>query len=197
MINRFMKFPLFVLALAIAFCPFSLSAADSIHYLASVKRDEVPVAGKQYYLRHTFMYEKGTHNATNYWRGTLAPINTRASLITLGEKSMLLRLDSGETVNVENMPNFTRSDMTAIAKRMLARDPVPVEKFDKSLVVAIKNGVMRIGMTKEQVIMARGYPPGHETPSLDLDTWKYWSSRLVTQSVVFENGVLVRGRGIQ
>lgn len=80
---------------------------------------------------------------------------------------------------------------------MLARDPVPIEQFDKATVAAIENGVMRIGMTKEQVIMARGYPPAHETPSLDLDTWKYWSSRLVTQSIVFANEVLVRGRGIQ
>ena len=33
----------------------------------------------------------------------------------------------------------------------------------------IKNGVLRFGMTKEQVLMSRGYPPAHETPSLDFD----------------------------
>jgi hypothetical protein len=52
-------------------------------------------------------------------------------------------------------------------------------------------------MTKEQVLMARGYPPAHETPSLDLDTWKYWSSRFVTQTIAFERGILAAGRGIQ
>ena len=95
------------------------------------------------------------------------------------------------------MPNFTRADMATIARRMLSRKPVPIERFDKAAITAIKNGVLKIGMTKAQVIMARGYPPAHETPSLDLDTWKYWSSRFVTQSIVFENGVLDRGRGIQ
>ncbi len=197
MINRFLKLPLLVLALAITACLLSLPAAGSTHYFASIKNEVVPVAGKEYYIRHTFMYEKGTHNATNYWRGMLVPINTRAYLISRGEKSMLLRLSSGETVKIENTPHFTRRDMTAIAKRMLSREPVALEQFDKSTVAAIKNGVMKFGMSKEQVIMARGYPPGHETPSLDLDTWKYWSSRLVTQSIVFENGMLVRGRGIR
>lgn len=197
MINRFLKLPLLVLALAIAVCPLSLPAAGSTHYFDSLKNEVVPVAGKEYYIRHTFMYEKGTHNATNYWRGMLVPINTRAYLISRGEKSMLLRLSSGETVKIENTPNFTRRDMSTIAKRMLSRAPVSMEQFDRSTVAAIKNGVMKFGMSKEQVIMARGYPPGHETPSLDLDIWKYWSSRLVTQSIVFENGMLVRGRGIR
>lgn len=197
MINRILNFSLLVLVLAAFVSPSGVSAADSINYFASVKRDDFPIVGREYYVRHTFMYERGTHNATNYWRGVLVPINSRVYLISLGEKSMLLRLHSGETVRVENMPNFTQRDMATIAKRMLATYPVPIEKFDKSTVAAIKNGVMKFGMTKEQVIMARGYPPGHETPSLDLDTWKYWSSRMVTQSIVFDNGVLVRGRGIQ
>jgi len=197
MINRFLKASLLVFALAIVLCPFNLAAADSLHYFALIERDTVPVAGQEYFLRHTFMHEKGVHSATNYWRGMLAPINSRVYLVTIGEKSMTLRLGSGETVRVENVPNFTRTDMATIAKRMLSYKPVPIETFDKATVAAIKNGVMKIGMTKEQVIMAHGYPPAHETPSLELDTWKYWSSRFVTQSIVFENGVLVRGRGIQ
>jgi hypothetical protein len=197
MINRILNFSLLVLVLAAFVSPSGLSAADSINYFASVKRDDFPVAGREYSIRHTFMYEKGVHNATNYWRGTIVPINSRAYLISLDERSMLLRLHSGETVRVENMPNYTQRVMITIAKRMLAAHPVPIEKFDKSAIAAIKNGVMKLGMTKEQVIMARGYPPGHETPSLDLDTWKYWSSRMVTQSIVFDNGVLVRGRGIR
>lgn len=197
MIKRLLKLPLFVLALAIAACPLSVSAADSINYFASVQKDEIPVVGKEYYTRHTFMGEKGTHNATNYWRGMLVPINSTVYLVSLGDKTMVLRLSSGETIKVENVPEYTRCDMITIAKRMLAGRPVPIEKFDKSIVTAIKNGMMRIGMTKEQTIMARGYPPGHETPSLDLDTWKYWSNRFVTQNIVFENGVLVQGRGIQ
>ncbi|OGR20004.1 MAG: hypothetical protein A2X81_00615 [Desulfobacterales bacterium GWB2_56_26] len=196
MINRFLKCIVPVVVMVAFAWPCSLSAAAS-KYLAAVEDDSIPVAGKEYYARHTFMYEKGVHSATNYWRGILVPINTGVYLISIDDRSMLLRLSSGETVRVENVPEYTRTDISTIARRMLSRTPVPVERLDKTMTAAIKNGVLRFGMTKDQVLMARGYPPAHETPSLDLDSWKYWSNRFVIQTIVFENGVLARGRGIQ
>ena len=36
-----------------------------------------------------------------------------------------------------------------------------------------------------QVLMALGYPPTHETGSLDQDEWKYWYSRFRTYLVRF------------
>ena len=51
-------------------------------------------------------------------------------------------------------------------------------------------------MTREQVVMARGFPPGHKTPSLDADIWTYWTSRHGSQTIVFTNGVLSKGRGV-
>jgi hypothetical protein len=62
---------------------------------------------------------------------------------------------------------------------------------------AIKNGVLKLGMTKEQVLMARGYPPGHKTPSVEADAWTYWSSRFINATLVFNQGVLVYGRGLR
>jgi len=44
--------------------------------------------------------------------------------------------------------------------------------------------------------MTRGYPPRHKTPSLDGDTWVYWSSRFVHRTLVFQDGLLARGRSI-
>lgn len=197
MINRFLKLVFLLVITAAAFTrPCTLSAAES-RYLAAVEQDGIPAAGKEYYVRHTFMYEKGTHLATNYWRGTLVPINTPAYLISIDDRTMLLRLGNGETVRVENVPEYTRCDISTIARRMLSRTPVPIDRWDKATVSAIKNGVLRFGMNREQVIMTRGYPPAHETPSLDFDSWKYWSNRFVVQTIVFENGVLARGRGIQ
>ncbi len=197
MINRIFKVVLPVVLMVVAFArPCSLSAAER-GYLAAVENDKIPVAGQEYYVRHTFMYEKGVHLATNYWRGMLVPINAMVHLISIGDKSMILRLESGETVKVENVTEYTRCDISTIARRMLSRKPVPIERFDKATTDAIRNGVLRFGMTKEQVIMARGYPPAHETPSLDFDTWKYWSNRFAFHTIVFENGTLARGRGVQ
>ena len=59
---------------------------------------------------------------------------------------------------------------------------------------AIESGEVLKGMTKEQVLLARGYPPAHQTPSTDEDRWKFWSSRFVTEEIFFSNGRVVAGR---
>lgn len=183
------------LILGFAAAPVS-AAASGTGYLEAVESAPVPVQGQQYHLRHCIMYEKGTHIATNYWRGALVPINTKVTLVSMGDKEMTLRLERGDLVRVENVPNFTRVDMAGLAKRMLSATPVSLDGMDESMARSIKNGAMRAGMTKEQVVMARGYPPGHQTSSLELDSWKYWSSRFVVHTVVFQDGVLAAGRGI-
>jgi hypothetical protein len=56
----------------------------------------------------------------------------------------------------------------------------------------ISEGRIRPGMTKEGVSFAIGYPAEHATPSLDSDTWRYWTeaTRRGTQVVTFENGLV-------
>jgi len=84
-----------------------------------------------------------------------------------------------------------------IAKAMLTRQPVPIEKFDEKTAKAIASGVLMLGMTKEQVVMTRGVPPGHKTPSLEFDTWQYWSNIVVSHGYIFQDGVLTQGYGLQ
>lgn len=165
-------------------------------YFTAIASEPAPVAGQQYYTRYCFMYEKGESPTTNYWRGTLVPINSPVTLVALGAKNLVLRLEGGENVKIENIEKFTKRDMATIARELLGAQPVPLEKFDEAMQRAIKSGTLKLGMTKEQVVMARGYPPRHKTPSLDGDTWVYWSSRFVVHTIVFENGVLARGRDI-
>jgi len=168
----------------------------SIDYFNSITAEPAPTPGQSYYLRYCITYEKGTWATTAYTRGTFVPINTQVTLVTLGGKDMVLKLAGGETIKVDNVEKFTKRDMATIAHELLSAQPVPLEKFDDAMQKAIKSGTLKLGMTKEQVVMARGYPPRHKTPSLDGDTWVYWSSRFAEQTLVFENGVLARGRGI-
>ena len=55
--------------------------------------------------------------------------------------------------------------------------------------------VRESGMTKEEVILARGHPPFHKTRSLELDKWKFWYMRLTKGAVHFENGKVARIQG--
>ena len=188
------------LALACVFLFASLGAAhaaSSIGYFDTIKKDPAPEPGKEYYLRYNLMYEKNSWDPTNYWRGSLLPVNTKVTFVSFGDKGMSIQVVNGGTrLNISNS-KYTKRSMAEIAKNMLSPNPVPIEKFDKDIQACIKSGTLKLGMTKEQVIIARGYPPGHKTPSLDGDTWTYWSSRFVVITYVFEGGVLSKGRGLE
>lgn len=125
------------------------------------------VVGKQYYTRYTFMHEDGEHSATNYWRGTLVPINTKAKLLKLKKNSFTIQLvESGEKITVKNKPEYTNRNGQQVADEMLAAQPTQIDLYGQEMAAAIRAGTTRRGMTKTQVLLTRGYPPTHETPSL-------------------------------
>ncbi len=155
-----------------------------------------PVVGQDYYLRSTIHVEDGKYSGTNYTRGTVVPINTPVHLVSLSRRIVLKRTDSGETIKVENVEKYTRKTDEELARVLLSEEPTPLDKLPSDLAGFIRGGDLRRGMTKEQVLMARGYPPAHETPTTDMDRWVYWTSRFVKQTVVFTNGRLTEGRGV-
>jgi len=156
-----------------------------------------PEVGKQYYTRTNLWYEKATHKTTNYMRGALLPINTRVTLTSIGPKKMVLTPASGEPLTIALARKFSLRSLDEIAVEMLAPREIPLARLGKDLERSITQGTLRLGMTREQVLMTRGYPPRHKTPSLDNDQWIYWSSRFVHRTLVFQDGLLARARGVQ
>jgi len=175
--------------------------AVTIRPLKTVRRNIQPPAitpqiGASYYTRYNLWYERKKHNTTNYSRGALLPVNSKVTLVTIEDKKMLLELESGEMINVVLAQKFSLRPLTEIAAELLAPTQIPLSKLGDELAKTILAGNLRLGMTKEQVLMTRGYPPRHKTPSLDGDTWVYWSSRFVHRTLVFQDGLLARGRSI-
>jgi hypothetical protein len=52
---------------------------------------------------------------------------------------------------------------------------------------AIRAGKVLDGMTAKAVLIAYGYPPEHRTPSLDRKIWIYWSNKLTSFEVCFDD----------
>ena len=52
---------------------------------------------------------------------------------------------------------------------------------------AIAQGKVLIGMTKEQAIVALGYPLPTRTPNLDSNVWRYWQNSSVQYDVYWDN----------
>lgn len=157
-----------------------------------------PVVGNNYFTRYSFYQEDGKYITTNYARGSLVPINTPIKLVAMsGDKLRIKRLDNNSEIKVENARKYSGKNINEIASIMFASEKTPIEKLVPTLTSAISSGEMRLGMTKEQVLLARGYPPAHETPSIDGDRWVYWSSRFIKQTILFADGRVVEGRGLQ
>jgi len=164
-----------------------LSSFSTSSYAAGIE------IGKTYFTKHNFMFEKGRHITTNYWRGDLMPINTQVTVVSLGKKKMVLSAKGGE-VTISNVAKHTKKSLQEVADRMLSDQPVLVGgPFAKD----VKFAEVRLGMNKADVIRTRGYPPAHKTYSTESDRWIYWSSRFVQQTLIFENNRLVEGRGLR
>jgi hypothetical protein len=147
------------------------------------------------YTAHSFFYDKGKHLTTNYRTGTLVPINTKVRIVSSGSKNIKIELaEGGQAIEIENVANYSGQDTSGILGRMFSPAPIDLSRFsdqDRSLILT---GQVGVGMSKEAVLLALGYPPSHKTPSLESDAWTYWRNRFVTFVVEFENGKVARVR---
>ncbi|WP_339724020.1 outer membrane protein assembly factor BamE [uncultured Paraglaciecola sp.] len=59
----------------------------------------------------------------------------------------------------------------------------------------IKSGQPQVGMTKEGILFTMGRPPIHATPTLETNTWMYWSNKWVRKAIDFDDkGVVTQIR---
>lgn len=72
-------------------------------------------------------------------------------------------------------------------KIIVAQDPKPkIASWPARVRDAIRGGKVTLGMTREQAIVAVGYPPLHQTPKLDAPQWKYWHTSFGSYLVVWD-----------
>lgn len=94
----------------------------------------------------------------------------------------ILHKATGEPIQVSAAKTFANSC-----------DADKVKKMSKKDQEGIKRGRISVGMTKDGVLLAAGYPPGNRTPSLDYDQWTFWKNRWDTMIVEFnEKGVVTK-----
>jgi len=92
-------------------------------------------------------------------------------------QEMVLGLDFGRDQNIAIW----------VRKMIVPEDPRSrIRSWSEPVRRAVSAGKVAIGMTREQVIVSLGYPPAHETPSLDRDHWKYWYGTFDSFVVVWD-----------
>lgn len=129
-------------------------------------------------------------NYTNCPNHALLPYNTKFKVGSWGKGFKLTVAGTGMVILFEyrstNMGGMSAQDYVNL---IMSPTPVSYSGLTPEDLEGIKAGKAMMGMTKEGVKIALGYPAKNKTPSTDLNTWVYWKGRMNTLTVNFgENG---------
>jgi outer membrane protein assembly factor BamE (lipoprotein component of BamABCDE complex) len=113
------------------------------------------------------------------------PVGTRAQVVDVGRSSVTIRTEAyGEFTIAQE---YGDEPLNAFVAKFLLRDDPSgrLDHYEPRIQDAVWEGRIVKGMTKEQVIMAIGYPPTHRTPSTTSNEWTYWTNRFRTYRLQF------------
>jgi hypothetical protein len=165
-------------------------------FWAPPARSQGDVEGKTFYTAANIWYEKPDKIlSTNYHRGTILPVGTKVTVTEVRGKKIRFIDARGVGFAIEFVKKHSSAEIDLWAyfgRYFSTKNPLgkgtPYQGFSEKEKRNIKSGEIAVGMSKEAVLMAYGYPPAHRTPSLEADQWVYWISRFINRPVVFHNG---------
>jgi hypothetical protein len=163
---------------------------------AACKGPEVPhpLVGQQRYLCCNIYFEKPKINDALYQVGTKVPFGTRVEITHVRKNEVEFTPAGFPTITLEYKWGIQTTPFDTFLDRFFVeQDPhAKLRKVPAKRVAVIEEGALEPGMTKDQVMMARGIPPAHRTPSLESSSWTYWQNRWVTIGVYFDGDKVAR-----
>jgi len=126
--------------------------------------------------------------AVNYQQAGLIPVCSPVTLLERDRKRLVFRSDASGKTYEYYYHELIREPFGDHLVRYFgmkcpraALDALP--EIDRR---GVAHGKPYIGMSKQGVTLAMGYPPPHVTPSLEADRWIYWTNRFNKLAVVFD-----------
>ncbi len=118
---------------------------------------------------------------------TIIPVNTLVSIDYWPQGFILKRVDTGQQIyyyfNEQHM-NMNIDQYINLITSSQKRSISGFSELDKK---GIKSGNPFIGMTKQGILLALGYPAKHKTPSLKSRYWIYWKNKWLTVIIKFSS----------
>jgi len=171
---------------------FTITVLAPLLAVAKDKAEPLATKGDKLFTQFSLYYEKGHHITTNYRIGILVPINTEVEFVRANKKTITVKIPGFDAeVNFVNVKDYSGEDVAGIFRRTFGVAPVDLNAFSETERSAIKRGAVEVGMSRNAVIKAMGYPPRHKTPSLDMNQWRYWKSRFDTVLISFEDDKVI------
>jgi hypothetical protein len=176
-----------LLALGMAL-PLALTSVDS---RAGIFRDVLSSMGlakptppppgsglpRQGYACCNLHYEKDWINDGNYAELPMIPAGTPIEVLSYGRNRAYVKVD-GKPMRLGH--DYGRDQETLevwVNKIVVSEDPRPrIQSYPQAVRDAIQAGKLIVGMTREQAIVAIGYPLTSENGPLDSPMWKMWRS---------------------
>ena len=116
----------------------------------------------------------------------ILPFGTQVKVIGYGRYRVNAEID-GQRQSIGN--DYSRDlSMEAFARRyIVANDPrQSVAALPAKVRTAVQTMRVTNGMTKDQVLIALGYPISSENPNLDARMWRYWLGSFTPFNVNFD-----------
>jgi hypothetical protein len=166
-----------------------LALAAAVVLAAACKGPEVPspYTGTTHYLCCNIYYEKAKMNDATWIVGTKVPFGTRVHVEHVFRNAIEFTPEGHPTITLAYKYGEKAVPFETYLSRLLVdTDPhTKLRKVPQKRVEAIEQGLVEPGMTRDQVMMARGIPPGHKTPALESPTWTYWRNHWDAEVVYF------------
>ena len=147
-----------------------------------------PLVGQTRYLCCNFHYEKTKVTDVNAQVGVLVPVGTPVTILAVYRDSVEFQPVGHPVITLVHRYGRKNQSMEQLLDNwFVGTDPTAkVRRLPAKIQQNVTQGVVVPGMTKAQVLMALGYPPAHETPSLESPQWTYWRNRFDRMRVFFD-----------
>jgi len=179
--------------LIFAVCPFLFWSCARI---ARVMDDSPPVSLGEFYTQVNMWVEYPKPIlSSNYHMGEMIPLGSSVTLTAANARDIKF-IYNGRQFTLRHERRHTFASIGELQNRMF-KTTNPLESAAFTSLSAqqqadVRAGNVTVGMTKEAVLMAYGYPPENETSSTAANTWVYWRSKFQPRkSVTFADGKVV------
>ena len=144
-----------------------------------------PLSG---YTCCNFHYEKDWISDANWRQLPMIPAGASIKVLNYGSNRASVEIDGKPMRIGHDYGRREESIQQYVQKLVVKNDPkAKIAKYPERVRNAIKSGNVIPGMTREQVIIAVGYPPTHRTPSLEASVWNMWSTRAGRYEIHWNN----------
>ncbi|NOY70913.1 MAG: hypothetical protein GXP14_00830 [Gammaproteobacteria bacterium] len=169
---------------------------------SGIRKDSPALAlvGNDAYLKVNVWYEHPLKIlSTNYHKGIMLKVGDKFKIIDVSGKKIIFSDENGIEYAIIYNRGHTLVSMADLLSRTFSKTSVlepggAFSKFSEMEQQNIRQGKVVIGMSKNAVVMAFGYPPEHRTSTRAADAWTYWRNRFVTNNVTFEEDRVVSFR---